>query len=160
MINVFGEEKFKPIVRFGKKIPGYFVSKEGQIYSSFSRKFLKLAADYSKRSGRVEALRFTAEVDTETFDDYDYYAGNSRKDGCRITLRAHKAVMDTWKPIDENPPEQLKNTWNEVPEEWRQWVRDTAYIDHIDDDPTNNHIDNLRWVTPKENSCYRKKYTS
>ena len=59
-------------------------------------------------------------------------------------------------PIDEFPPEQLRNCWKDLPEEAKQWVRDTALIDHIDDDPTNNHLDNLRWATPKQNERNRK----
>ena len=46
--------------------------------------------------------------------------------------------------------------WKDLPEEAKQWVRDTALIDHIDDDPTNNHLDNLRWATPKQNERNRK----
>jgi len=157
MINVFGEEKFKPLVRYNKIISFIQIGKDGRVYSERSRKFLKLSADYSKRSGRLEALRFSTVVDASIFDDYEYAKIDENTQFSRLTFRVHKAVMDTWRPIDEYPPDQLKDTWNQVPEEWRQWVRDTAYIDHIDDDPTNNHVDNLRWVTPKENCIYRKK---
>ena len=34
-----------------------------------------------------------------------------------------------------------------------------AWVDHIDDDPTNNDPSNLHWVTPK-NNCYLRKQTS
>ena len=37
-------------------------------------------------------------------------------------------------------------------------MRESAIIDHIDSDTRNNHVDNLRWTTPKGNSPHRKKY--
>ena len=43
-----------------------------------------------------------------------------------------------------------------IPEPVKQWVRDTAIVDHKDDDPRNNHVSNLRWVTPKQNQPHRK----
>ena len=68
--------------------------------------------------------------------------------------------MDTWKPLYDNPPENI--IW----EEWEK-VRDdlpnvydhiskTVVIDHIDDDPMNNHLDNLRRTTSWDNNHHRK----
>jgi hypothetical protein len=34
---------------------------------------------------------------------------------------------------------------------------DGAWVDHIDNNPLNNHPSNLRWTTPLENNWYYKK---
>lgn len=158
MITVFGEEKWKPVIRFGVTIPNYYCNEEGKVYSKKRNIILKPTIKHD-RSGRVSNLKYDLDVDENLFDDYEYRKKSNAINGSRvtITISAHRIIAETWKPIDKNPPESIALTWNEVPEEWRQWVKDTAYIDHIDNDPTNNHISNLRWVTPKENSCHRKK---
>jgi hypothetical protein len=68
--------------------------------------------------------------------------------------------MDTWAPLYDNPPEGI--VW----EEWEIVRRDmptvynhiskTVVIDHIDDNPMNNHIDNLRRTTSWDNQKTRK----
>lgn len=155
------KEEFRPIKKYGKIIPGYYVSKDGRVFSALSTKFIKFTKEYSKRgTNRLEALRFSAEVPDTLFDDYNYSKRNGSKhrgNKLRITFRVHKVVMDTWKPIDENPPEQIKEYWNDLPDPVKEWIKDTAIIDHIDDNPENNHVDNLRWVTPKQNCVHRKK---
>lgn len=154
---LFDETKFKPVVRYGRQIPGYYVSKDGQVFSTKTQRIIKYGTTRSKRTDRIECLKFTANVPKDFFEDYSYRQRREGENTATISLTAHRTVMEVWKPIDENPPEQLKETWDQVPEEWRQWARETALIDHIDNDPTNNHVDNLRWVTPKENNVFRKK---
>ena len=62
--------------------------------------------------------------------------------------------MDHGEPIDEFPPAVLADDWDKGPESFKQWVRDTAIIDHFDDNPENNRVENL---TPVENSHHSKK---
>ena len=151
-------ENYKPLVRFGKEIPGYYVSREGEVYSTKTLQFMSKSATVSKRTGRLESLFFRASIKKGFFEDYTHTRGNDRKNWNfgKINISYHRAVAETWMPIDEFPPEQLQNCWKDLPEEAKQWVRDTALIDHIDDDQTNNHLDNLRWATPKQNERNRK----
>lgn len=51
------------------------------------------------------------------------------KDGKKTTYFVHRLVAQTFIPNPEEKPQ----------------------IDHIDTNPANNRIDNLRWATPKEN---------
>ena len=63
--------------------------------------------------------------------------------------------MESWRPIDEFPPVP-KEDWDKSPESMKQFVRDSAYVDHKDGDTSNNHVSNLRWCSPLQNSNYRK----
>lgn len=52
------------------------------------------------------------------------------------TVKKHRVVAEQWIPNPENKPE----------------------VDHINQNPIDNHIDNLRWVTEKENMGNRRGY--
>lgn len=156
--------QYKPVVRFGKIIEGYYSTKSGVIFSDKSKSTLKPHESWRRLSDGTKVLREVTVkffIDHDLYDDYNYGCNGKTviKLQSRRTIRVpvHRVVAETWMPIDEYPPASLKDTWNDVPESWRQWVRDTAFIDHIDSDVTNNNIDNLRWVTPKENQPHRKE---
>ncbi len=133
MITVFGEEKWKPIVHFGEVQDPYIISKNCEIINSDTGRKLKQnllghKANYSNQ----------------------YW-------GCTIhgkTITSHRLGMETWKPIDEYPPESLKDDWDDAPESFKQWVRDTAWVDHKGCRLTENHVDKMEWVTPRQNNKY------
>ena len=156
MINVFGEEEFKPIIRFGIQIPNYSISKDGRVYSH-KRNLIKKPT-IRRRNGKVTDVSTSIPIPEGLFGEvYNYRRYGSGINVYELPLPIHRGVMETWRPIDEYPPDRLKDDWDNAPESFKQWVRETAYIDHIDDDPTNNNIDNLRWVTPRENANWVKR---
>lgn len=192
MITVFGTVKFRPIQRFGKTIPNYFISEAGEpwstktsaagkpltpcgrgTYSKIGNKptdsnhpnWLKAKKAYSAGAKatadgapRKAYPRINCLLPKDWSDDNYEYHYNKGANSRQMTLDIHKAVMDTWRPIDEYPPDQLKETWNDVPEVWRQWVRDTVIIDHIDGDTWNSNVENLRYCTPRDNNPWIKEH--
>ena len=139
MINIFGEEEFKQIIRFGKKIPNYSISKDGRVYSH-KRNLIKKPT-IRKRNGKVTDVSTSIPIPQELFDGiYNYRKYGAGLNVYELPLPIHRGVMETWRPIDEYPPDRLKDDWDNAPESFKQWVRETAYIDHIDDDPTNNNL--------------------
>lgn len=164
MLNLFNEVEWKPLVRFQKVVPGYYVSYDGRAYSAKTGTLMTPVKNIRRRrtddADIIKEISFKCYISKDLFDDYEYAKHQGRETN-KVYVRVpyHRAVMETWKPIDEFPPDSLKGCWDTLPEAAKQWVRDTAIIDHIDGDPTNNHVDNLRWCTPKENQPHRKEQT-
>lgn len=164
MINVFGEEKFRPVKKLGVIVPNYYVSRDGEIYSKHSNKILSPGKSSSNCGTKYTV---SLHVDKDSWNGYTYRRSH-QSNSLAATATVHRLVMDAWKPIDDHPPEPLSSEWNQVitpemvgqpriPESYKQWIRDTAIIDHINDDPSDNRVENLRWCTPLQNSYHRKK---
>ena len=176
-----GKEEFRPVKKFNIVIPNYFVSRDGRILSTKTKKHKILNPKYrdikDKYGFYAAAWMVALRVDKTDpslkvlFDEHEYNSSqqNANVPGSKyykrltrnpnltsISLRYHVAVLTAWKPIDDYPPIP-KEDWDKTPESAKQFIRDSAIIDHIDGDTTNNHIDNLRWSTQKENCHYRKK---
>ena len=163
--SLYGDE-FKTIMRYRKPVFGYFVSKKGEIISTRGKKPKKMVSVANKPVGvsnsnrKILGMSFKVGLPKDFHEEYTYKStiSGGKYSSCRIAT--HRAVMETWKPIDNYPPDSLKEDWDKAPESFKQWVRDTAFIDHINDDPTDNSLDNLRWSTPLENQYARKMQLS
>ena len=66
-------------------------------------------------------------------------------------MKLHIAVKDSWHPWSD----YLKTL---SIEECRSMLEEMMMIDHIDDDITNNHLNNLQYSTPFKNSNVIKEW--
>ena len=163
-MNIDGKDiVMKPAICYDKEYDKWLVSECGKVWSFKKNRLLagQFYYGYKKNDGkRLSGVKFTMKLDEE-----DWWGDGSggilyppMRQWTRL-IHAHKIVMDTWAPLYDNPPEGI--VW----EEWEK-VRDlpsvynhiskTICIDHIDDNPTNNHLDNLRRVTIWANQNTRK----
>ena len=78
--------------------------------------------------------------------------GNMNGKCCQRTMAIHKLVANTHMPVDDFPPERIADTYDSLSESVKQWIRETVVINHINHDPTDNRIENLEYVTPRENT--------
>jgi len=85
------------------------------------------------------------------FYDYEYRnTGKGRRQ--TVTVQVHQLVMQAWRPVKLHPPEQIAHLWDKTPEEVQDFISDCLFINHIDHDPNNNHVDNLEYCTPAHNA--------
>ena len=207
-VDVFGNEKeWRPITKWGVEMPGYFVSKEGEVLSEarVTRRYycgkktngenykkspfvgwtdMKVPErimsggktiqyrEYGKKGkvkGPIAHVKVALSVPWDTFkgtdNNYNYQLSSNyntlphEKSPIQFSLTIHKAVKEAYHPFDDYTHEVgiSKEDWEKTPESVKLLVEECIYIDHKDDDPTNNHLDNLQYSTPKQNNCFRKK---
>ena len=143
-------EKWLPLVRFGKQIPNYQISDQGNVWDTSKNQPVQ-----PKTTGQPwknwAALCVSVRIPSNDFFGEEYiYASKS------ITCRVHRLVMEAFRPIDEYPPIP-KSDWDAAPESAKKFIRESVVIDHINNDPLDNRLENLRWVSALENSAARKK---
>ena len=166
-IEVAGKEiEMKYPICFDKEYNKWLVSRCGKVWSIKYNKFI-VGRNIKNDKGEFKKYGGAAR-EKVTFGLFlkepDWWGdGSSRKlhnkQGYKRQITLHKMIIDTWAPLYDNPPESIV---------WEEWeiVRDlpsvynhiskTIVIDHIDDDPMNNHVDNLRRVTSWDNQYHRK----
>lgn len=153
------KEIWKTPVRHGVLVPGYKISNFGRVMSLHSKKILKPRIIF--RGGiKPKSLSVDLSIPNNLYTEYTHRKSkNSSKNTTRLkmTVLIHRLVIETFKPIEHNLPEGLsKEDWDTCSDTVKKLISECFVVDHIDDDATNNHVENLRWTTPKENSPHRK----
>ena len=144
------EEIWLPLKRFGKVIPDYSISDQGRVRRISTNEILTPNTTGQPDKGWA-ALCVSIRIPSTDFFGEEYrYASRS------ITVRIHRLVMEAFRPIDEYPPIP-ENDWNATPETAKQFIRESVLIDHINNDPLDNRLENLRWISALQNSGVRKK---
>lgn len=145
------EEIWKPAVKFGVVIPNYFISNLGRLKDQ-TGKVLKNNEEYCKIGGPGPKTTAGIKIPKNLFK-------HRQDEGIgfvNIRIVIHRLVIETFKPLDEYPPIP-KHEWDTLPESAKQIIRSCCIVDHIDNNPFNNRIENLRWCTPLENNPTNKK---
>lgn len=107
-------------------LTGYYISKRGHLYSRFEKCGL-LTPRWDKKTGyRPKKWRKL----TPNHSQGGYLFKQVIINGKSKAFYLHRLVALVYLPV-ENP--------------------DVLEVDHIDNNVKNNRVDNLRWVTPKEN---------
>jgi hypothetical protein len=87
--------------------------------------------------GRVKSLKGCNErILKQTINKYGYMIIYLSKDSIKKTLSVHRLVAQSF----------------------LEYKTDKLFVNHIDANKTNNHISNLEWVTPKENTAHAIKH--
>tara|TARA_Y100000768_G_scaffold142202_1_gene105950 strand:- start:389 stop:856 length:468 start_codon:yes stop_codon:yes gene_type:complete len=145
---------FQPIRKHNNIIPNYYVSKCGKVWNSKSQKFITPYKNYRNNKivdKKPKCMSFSMTAKGKPYWDMGlkYKPKKNAPDLVEFRMKLHIAVIDAWKPYRDYLDTLTR-------EELIELAQENMLVDHIDDDITNNHYDNLQYSTPLKNSNFRK----
>ena len=163
-MNIDGKDiEMKPAICFGKVYDKWLVSRCGKVWSPHYNRIIRGSKFYEYKKNNVKKLKgIMHQMQVEEEDFWGDGSGLERDgydDRWRRIIKQHKIVMDTWAPLYDNPPKGISWEFWEIGRKYPdnlKFYSESIVIDHIDDNPANNHLDNLRRVTTWDNQASRK----
>jgi hypothetical protein len=165
-MNIDGKDiEMKPAICYDKVFDKWLVSKCGKVWSLQKDKLLAGGESWRQMSRGTKVFKHVVLNLCTEKGFWKDGSGAIRKDYSNPknkmirSIKYHKVIMDTWAPLYDNPPQGI--VW----EEWEiardlpsvyDHISKNVIIDHIDDNPMNNHLYNLRRVTSWDNNKTRK----
>ena len=154
MITINGID-YMPVRKHGHIIPNYYVSKNGEVWNNLTKKHIKPYVVWrgTKGVGKPKCMDFSMTALGQPWWDrgYQYKPKKGMPDCIEFRMKVHLAVMDSWDPYIERIKKMSR-------EQLEDLVYKSMMIDHKNDDPLDNRIENLEYSNPFANSNYIKEW--
>jgi hypothetical protein len=127
-------KNLKPVIHQGRIIKDYFISIRGIIYSNKTGKLKKISIHQYKNA---KSLQYPHAVIME----------NNKP----IVVRIHRILGEVFLKFPR-PKHIPYKVWSKTSIIIKRELRRSYVIDHINNNPSNYKLSNLRWVSSKQNS--------
>jgi hypothetical protein len=127
----------KPVIVNGEVIHGYYVCKDGNVWSAKRNAIKKLKPSVSGKSPYPKV----------TLSQHDRL----------LHLYVHRVVCESIHPFPI-PDGVSDSEWRITPNTVKKLLRGSFQVNHIDHNHRNHHPSNLEWVSAKENSNKYQQY--
>ena len=161
----FEQFDIKELIYHGHLIPGYYIrSTDGQLFSTRSTKGINRYTSHNK-----ELVCYGDEIrPVKGWKDGKYtlyrigkkftYREKYPIKRSYFTILAHRAVMETFSPFENNLPNDLTNEWINLSSNVKKYIIDGMTIDHKESlDENFNGLSNLQWMSRSENAMKSDK---
>ena len=154
----WGEQELRTVIYQGHEIDGYKIAKDGLCISyKRSKEGKPLEWGGAGQMGQKYPAVVLMIPDNGTlFVDRSVKNYNANNKMVKRTIKIHTMVADTWGE-HMDCPEDLEPFWAALSTEIKEVLRTYFVVDHIDNDRCNNHVDNLRFLSPRDNHPRRKQ---
>ena len=148
----------------GGLFPGYYINTNGELFSTRlvgTNRFnchIKQLVCYGGEMRKVEGTlmgKYTHyRVGTKFTHKHETTNLHKGKRCKNLTVPAHRAVMETFCPLEDNLPDDLLNEWPKLSETVKKYLSRSMVVDHINPNLKEgfNNLSNLQWMTLFENS--------
>ena len=154
-INVNGVT-YAPVRKHHIIIPGYYVSRCAKVWNDITKRNIKPYENYRNSKAvdkKPKCYDFSMTTDGTPFWNlgFDYKEKKGAPGKVEFRMKLHIAVIDAWRPWKE----EINGFTHE---ECKKLLEEMMCVDHVDDDVSNNHLDNLQYSTPFQNSNVIKEW--
>ena len=146
-LGVIEDEVFKPIITNRYNASEYKISQYGNILGKRGQKLKWFdVRQYCTVTVRLKRSDYTSDFIPQS----EYVSG----DVIKQNIQVHRIVAELFLP--KPVPLCFSQLWPTLDKKQRDWIQSVYIVDHIDNDRSNPHVDNLRWVTTRENNKHVK----
>ena len=155
--------ELKELIYDGYLIPGYYINTNAELFSTR----LIGANQWNKHDKQKVCYggKMTKLLGTITGKKYILYKigkihtyRENTTDYVQFGILAHRAVMETFSPFEDNLPDDLVSEWSNLSTNVKKYIINGWTVDHKEDlNEGFNSLSNLQWMTRSDNASKGSK---
>ena len=152
--------ELKELVYEGNLVPGYYINTNGELFSKRSsgvnqwNRHIKQIVCYGSNMKKLSGTKVGRGKKYTMYKIGKIYTHREHiTNYAQFGILAHRAVMETFSPFEDNLPDDLINEWSNLSTTVKKYIIDGWTVDHKEDlDENYDSLSNLQWMTRSNNA--------